>query len=83
MHEFRLNKRGKLSFREAYCDHGNHDYDNETDLKTFYTVRVHSRDNHRHITTAKNGKKQANTGKNNQKLPNKRDCFTFWIVLAT
>ena len=70
MHAFRLNQRGKLSFREAYHDHENHDYDHETDLKTFHTVRVHSRDHHRHFTAAKNGQKQPKTTKNGQKWPN-------------
>ena len=68
-----LNQRGKLSFREAYHGHENHDYDHETDLKTFHTVRVHSRDHHRHFTAAKNGKKNGQkrpkTAKNGQKRP--------------
>jgi hypothetical protein len=58
MHAFWLNQIGKLSFREAYHDHENHDYDHKTDLKTFHTVRVHSRDHHRHFTVAKNGPKR-------------------------
>ena len=69
MHAFWLNQRGKLSFREAYHDHENHDYDHETDLKTFHTVRVHSRDHHRHFTAAKNGQKPPKTSKNGQKWP--------------
>ena len=40
MHAFRLNQIGKLSFREAYHGHENHEYDHETDLKAFHTVRV-------------------------------------------
>ena len=67
IHAYRLNQTGKSSVREVYHDNENHDYDHETDLKTFHTVRVHSRDHHRHITTAKNGQKRAKTTKNNQK----------------
>jgi hypothetical protein len=61
--------RGKLSFREAYHDHENHDYDHETDLKTFHTVRVHSRDHHRHFIAAKNGQKRPNSSKTAQNGP--------------
>jgi len=67
IHAYRLNQTGKSSFREVYHDNENHDYDHETDLKTFHTVRVHSRDNHKHITTAKNGQKRPKTNKNEQK----------------
>ena len=70
MHAFWLNQRGKLSFREAYHDHENHDYNHETDSKTFHIVRVHSRDHHRHVTAAKNGPKRPKTSKNGQKWPN-------------
>ena len=68
MHAFRLNQRGKLSFREAYHGHENHVYDHETDLKTFHTVRVHSRDHHKHFTAAKNGQKRPKMSKNGQKM---------------
>ena len=70
MHAFWFNQRGKLSFREAYHGHENHDYDHETDLKTFHTVRVHSRDHHRHFTAVKNVQKRPKTFKNGQKWPN-------------
>jgi hypothetical protein len=66
MHAFWLNQRGKLSFREVYHDHENHDYDHETDLKTFHTVRIHSRVHHSHFTAAKNGQKRPKTTKNDQ-----------------
>ena len=79
MHALRLNQRAKLSFREAYHDYENHYYDNETDLMTCHTVRVHSRHHHRHITTAKNDQKRAKITKNNPK----NGRFAFWIVLAT
>ena len=72
-HAFWLNQRGKLSFREAYHDHENHDYNHETDSKTFHIVRVHSRDHHRHVTAAKNGPKRQKNGKKWPKMERKRN----------
>ena len=78
MHAFWLNQIGKLSFRDTYHGHKSHDYDHDTDLKTFHTVGVPSRGHHRHITTAKNGQKQP-------KLPKQRKNghYTVWAVMTT
>ena len=66
MDAFRLSQIGKSSFRDADHDHENHDYDHDT--QTFHIVRLHSRDHHRHVTTAKNGQKWAKTAKNKQNM---------------
>ena len=68
MHAFWLNQIGKLSFRDTYHGHKNHDYDHDTDLKTFHTVGVPYRGHHRHVTTAKNGQKPPKTTKTNNKF---------------
>jgi hypothetical protein len=52
MPAFRLNQTGKLSFREVYHNHENHDYDHENGLQTFRTVNVHSMHHPRHIPTS-------------------------------